>query len=34
MTTTSRLQPNMADMESAHRVVDAIAQSFATKVVG
>lgn len=34
MTITSRLQPNTADMESAHRVVDAIARSFATKVVG
>jgi MoxR-like ATPase len=33
MTTMSRLQRE-ADMESAHRVVDAIAQSFATKVVG
>ena len=34
MTTTSRVQPDTAAMESAHRVVNAIAQSFAAKVVG
>jgi MoxR-like ATPase len=34
MTTTSRVQPDMAAMDTAHRVVNAIAQSFAAKVVG
>jgi len=34
MTTSTRVQPNMAEMEGAHRIVSAIAQSFASKVVG
>ena len=34
MTTPTRVQPNRADMDAAHRIVDAIAQTFASKVVG
>ena len=32
--TTSRVQPDVDDLKSAHRVVDAITQSFSAKVVG
>ncbi len=34
MTTVARVQPNQHEMESAHRIVSAIAQVFSTKVVG
>lgn len=34
MTTPTRVQPNMADMETAHRIIRAVADSFAAKVVG
>jgi MoxR-like ATPase len=34
MTTSTRVQPNRDDMDGAHRIVAAIAQSFASKVVG
>ena len=34
MTAATRVQPNAHEMESAHRIVNAIAQVFSTKVVG
>jgi MoxR-like ATPase len=34
MTTSTRVQPNSADMEGAHRIITAVSQAFAAKVVG